>query len=482
MTRHDIGRADFLRDELRAADFNDERLTRRLSAIATSLAADPSSSFPEAAADDAALEGTYRFFNNPKVTPERCLGPHVRRTIERAAVLRRVFVVHDTSQFNFGLFPRKGLGRVGRGRSYGFFGHFALAVAADGSRLPLGVLGLHTLSRTEKAKRLKHGKNQENPDNSSLRWRALFDETNAALAGKASAVHVMDREGDNYALFSHMVAAEARFVVRLATDRRLPRPPNQDTDGEHTTVTSAMRDAPVLAEREVPLATRRRQQMPSTRKRHPARISRVAKLQVSAGQVTIPRPVTSNRSPHAQLTLNLVHVAEVDTPPNSEPVEWWLWTNESVATTDDVLAVVDTYRARWVIEEFFKSLKTGCSIEKRQLESGAALLNALAVLASVAWRLLALRTLARDASDAPAATALTSVQVKCLRFAYKKRRKRELPESLTVREAMLAVAALGGHLVSNGDPGWQVLGRGFEKLLSIEEGYFLALETARGEM
>jgi hypothetical protein len=38
------------------------------------------------------------------------------------------------------------------------------------------------------------------------------------------------------------------------------------------------------------------------------------------------------------------------------------------------------------------------------------------------------------------------------------------------RDAMLAVAALGGHLKSNGDPGLLVLGRGMHDLLILELG------------
>jgi hypothetical protein len=36
---------------------------------------------------------------------------------------------------------------------------------------------------------------------------------------------------------------------------------------------------------------------------------------------------------------------------------------------DQVAAVVDHYRGRWTIEEFFKAIKTGCALEARQLES-----------------------------------------------------------------------------------------------------------------
>jgi hypothetical protein len=60
-----------------------------------------------------------------------------------------------------------------------------------------------------------------------------------------------------------------------------------------------------------------------------------------------------------------------------------------------------------VIEEYFKALKTGCAIEKRQLESLRALVNALALFAVIAWRQLHLRSVARLTPDAPATNALT---------------------------------------------------------------------------
>jgi hypothetical protein len=161
----------------------------------------------------------------------------------------------------------------------------------------------------------------------------------------------------------------------------------------------------------------------------------------------------------------------MDPPAGETPVEWILLTNLPLETAADVEFAVDCYRARWLIEEFFKALKTGCQYEKRQLESSHSLLNALAVLAPVAWRLLLLRYLSRHVPDAPAQTALTPTQIDLLRAVSKK----PLPRHATVRDALLAVAKLGGHLTSNGDPGWIVLGRGFHDLLIME----LAWRAAR---
>ena len=126
----------------------------------------------------------------------------------------------------------------------------------------------------------------------------------------------------------------------------------------------------------------------------------------------------------------------------------------------------------WWIEELFRSLKTGCQFEKLQLESSAALNNAFAVMLPVAVRLLALRDLARTCPDAQASEVLTALQLRVLRV-HEHTRKMPLK---TAREAMLAVARLGGHIKNNGDPGWLVLGRGYEDLLALEAGARLALE------
>jgi hypothetical protein len=49
--------------------------------------------------------------------------------------------------------------------------------------------------------------------------------------------------------------------------------------------------------------------------------------------------------------------------------------------------------------------------------------------------------------------------------------KRPIPNNPNVHDAMLAIAALGGHLPRNGDPGWIVLGRGMHDLLLLELGW-----------
>lgn len=66
------------------------------------------------------------------------------------------------------------------------------------------------------------------------------------------------------------------------------------------------------------------------------------------------------------------------------PVEWLLLTTEPVDTLAQILRVVDHYCARWLIEDYFKALKTGCSLEKRQSGSYHALTKVTALLAPLA--------------------------------------------------------------------------------------------------
>jgi len=208
-----------LSSEVAEADLGDARLTQRLGLLIDSLADRPGESFPKAL-DDAELEGAYRFFGNAKVTPAAILAPHFRQTARRAAGRGDLLVVHDTTEFEFGgESKRDGLGRLLR-PGQGFFGHFALAVGADGDREPLGLLNLETIFRYDKAIPRKKRRAKDNRGESA-RWRRSIDEAEAHLAGAARAIHVMDREADSYAIFSALDSVGRFFVIRSFQDRVL---------------------------------------------------------------------------------------------------------------------------------------------------------------------------------------------------------------------------------------------------------------------
>ena len=434
-----------LESEYEGSTLGDVRRQKRVKALAQALERDPAASLPKVTKTDSALEAAYRFLRNDAVSMDGILAGHYAQTVERAASLPLVLAVHDTTEFKFpGEETREGLGPI-RGHGQGFFGHFTLLVAPGELRRVLGVISLQTIIEGQQSR-------------NAARWKKGAALAEERIDGRAAVVHVMDREGDSYDLWAALSSAGQRFVIRNGRKRLLE-------DGIE--LSEVVANAEIVVTREVQLSWRRQEKIVFNRKRHPAREGRMAKLGLSAQSVTIPRPKPCPKTLPETLTINFVHVEELETNGAEAPVNWLLATTEPIETAADIERVVDMYRSRWVIEEYFKALKTGCAYEKRQLESDQTLLNLLAVLVPVAWRLLLLRSLARDLVEAPATEALTDTQIQVLVATSAK----PLSPKLTVRQALLAVAALGGHIKNNGEPGWIVLGRGFESLLMLEAGW-----------
>jgi hypothetical protein len=230
--------------------------------------------------------------------------------------------------------------------------------------------------------------------------------------------------------------------------------------------------------REVYLS-RRKVARTQTSRRNPPRKGRAAQLEVSAIQISLRRPKTCTSEYPPSLSVNVVRVREKTPPEDERPVEWVLFTSEPIDSAEDVAAVVDGYRRRWLIEEYFKAIKTGCGYEKRELESIRTLTNLLAIISIIAWRLLLLRALQRDQSHRPATDVVEPILLEALAAnLVKNREPKRLPDNPTVADLMTGIARLGGHITSNGPPGWQVLWRGYQDLLLFADGYILAKSIA----
>jgi Transposase DNA-binding/Transposase DDE domain len=460
-----------LRDEMAGADLGDARLNARRDRVIAALEHHPDTGFPDACASDAEAEALYRFLRNRRVSLDAVIAPHVQATADRCRAVGEVLVIHDTTENVFpGETPRTGLAVLGP-RRHGFWLHAALAVSADGLRAPLGVLGLTPFVRqpdpTRQAK--PHWRERfRDPHKESRRWAEGVTTVRTCLGTEASPIHVMDREGDNYELLAHLRQHQERFVVRLHYDRRLSVEGNPDAPA---TLDAAMpRDA--LCERPVTVSARQVGTRPGPLvKRRPARATRVATVRFAAAALTLRRPRDHRHPLPTSLAVHVVYASELHPPAGEPPIEWRLVTTEPITTTEEVLRIVEWYRTRWLIEEFFKCLKTGCAYEKRQLESLDTLLVALALLAPIAWQLLLMRHLSRELPDVGATVALTRRQIAVLRATPV---GRQLAARPSIRDALRAVARLGGHLRQNGDPGWLVLARGMQKLLCMETGWAAA--------
>jgi hypothetical protein len=453
------------------ADFGDVRLTKRLHTLVEALGDSPAGSFPTVL-DDSSLEGAYRFFGNESVTPERILAPHVQATVSRVEAEPEVLAIHDTTTVSFSPHgTRQGLGRI-REKGQAFFAHCTIAVSPGDERRVHGVLGMMTFVRGRKNPRKKGAASRVRPRGKRSERERWLDQIRA-VAGlgieKKRLVHVMDREADIYDLIAPLVVEGHRFVTRLMHDRVLAT----ETSGDPKKIRAALAHVRVVAQRTVPLSRRPAAgRSPKQRKIHPSRRPRTASLAIGIVEVELQRPPSASKSLPCRLPITIIRVWERTPPAGEQPVEWVLATNLPVTSAAEAVAVVDRYRSRWVIEEFFQAVKTGCALERRQLETYRRIVNALALFAPIAARLLLIRSESRVFPDGPATVAFSAEELTVLRAAI--RGRRPLPRTPTIREAAHALAALGGHLTRNGEPGWQTLAKGYKRLADLLDGWRLA--------
>ncbi|MFO8070451.1 MAG: IS4 family transposase [Polyangia bacterium] len=444
--------------EFERSETGDERRTKRVQAMAQAIAANPGESLPKALVTKAAREGAYKLLENSNVGFSGLLAGHLEASGERAKGRERVLVAHDTTTMMFSTM-REGLAPVlGKSSKPGFYLHASLAIGPEGVRDPLGLVATQVWARTDQVKAMT-GKEM-------LRWARGAKLAEEKIPDGTRTIHLMDREGDSYELFCQLDGHD--FVIRACQNRTC----------EKGALFDLGRAAPVRVTRTVALSARKQPKTPKAKSIYPARRQRRVNLEVRAVPVTIKRSgyLDGRRDLPKFLELNLVHVLEPEPPPGEKPVEWFLFTTLPIDNIEAVLCVVDYYRARWMIEEFFKALKTGCQYQRLQLETYEALLRALAIYIPVAWLLLRLRYLAGECSaETSARTVLTEAQIEVLRACAPV----ALPQEPTLREALLAVAALGGHIRNNGEPGWLVLGRGLRDLSLMENVWNAALSRER---
>jgi len=453
--------------EYAGAVLGDARRTARVQLVARRLQDDPRTAFPSSLHSTAELEAFYRLVNSSAFGARDIWEPHRQRTLERAAESETVLVVHDTTAMEFpGRTPRRGLGVTTEGK-HGFLAHASLVVCASATSTPLGVVNLETFTRSgEKWRETKktRSKVRDDPARESLRWWRAIEDIEQARAGRFEAIHVMDAEADFYELLSRMQSEKARFVIRVGQQQRTLK----EGDDDISLRAKADKLKP-KAWRTVELTSRQyAARAPRSKlQKHPPRDARSAKLAIASTTIEV-KPTKYSTIQSGEVQLNLVRIWEPKPPKNAPAVEWLLLTSEPASTRAELMAIVDMYRARWIIEEFFKALKSGCSIEQRQLDSYDALQKMLALFIPIAYRLLLLRGMERQRPGASPDTGFSAVE---LHIMQSHDSTREMPPMNTLADALLYLARMGGHLKNNGPPGWQTLARGHQRLSGLCAGW-----------
>jgi hypothetical protein len=193
-------------------------------------------------------------------------------------------------------------------------------------------------------------------------------------------------------------------------------------------------------------------------------------------RVEIPGP--KQHSAKAPIQLSIIHLVEEAPPEDAEPIEWYLLTTMEITTPEQARRILQYYCFRWRIEDWHRVLKTGCRIEDLRNETAERLKRAIAVYLVIAWRIMLMTLLGRDAgANLPADLLFSDIEIEVL-TAFANRR-RDLKPPTNLREAVLLVGRLGGHLGRKNDlpPGHQTLWIGYSKLLDMCDGFELGKQA-----
>jgi hypothetical protein len=448
--------AEWAAEQFGGCQFGHRARTKRMVKFATQAAASPEAATPQQAETWSDCKAAYRLFNRDRVTFDAVAEPH--RVLTREALRGGKFLIlSDTTEICFGCHRAlTGVGRVGTiDEAQGFFLHSALAVAAGGPEV-IGVAGQDLYARPlERIKRLSSKRRKQELTRESAVWGRVIDRVGPPPVG-TTFIHVCDRGADDFEVYCHLLEQQADWVIRASHLTRLVI----DAEDERRSLQALLQDLPSLGDYELSVPANRDQP------------ERVAKLEVRCTSLKMPRPQSGvtdyvKRRGVTDIPMWAIEVLEPNPPTDAKPLHWVLLTSLPIHTFEEAYAAIGFYEQRQVIEEYHKCLKTGCRVEERKYRTGAALEPVIAFQSVMAVRLLQLKIISRLQPDLPAEKVVPRSWLLIMPLVSK--RKQPIR---TVRDFFRRLAGLGGFLgrKHDGEPGWQTIWRGLEKLLLTVRG------------
>ncbi len=436
---------DWASNELTDIDFKDVRLKRRAVRLVEAFSESMSACIPQNCNGINETHAAYRFFNNPKVSGSELLRAHSQATVERLRAHEVVLAVEDTSFLSYGGKRTKcELGPHTSGQENGISLHACLAVTPEG--LNLGVLRTHFWTKPRQSGEKIDHKLRPIEEKESYRWLQGIEHAEG-VSGQIDTtrvVYVADRECDVYEVFKRAQELDAPWLVRAAYDRNT-------SEGEKLFKLA-------MAGNELGQVSWHMKARPGRTEREVIQTIRSCKIELKA-----PRRLGPGQP---LVEVYAIYATEINPPEGETPVSWLLLTNIEVCNLEEAIEKVQWYRCRWQIEVFFKTLKSGCGVEKLQLQSRTGLENAISLLIIVGWRIQYLTSLARaqSLSSEPCENWLDRQEWEGIWVLQQRSKPPKNPPSINQIVKMLG--KLGGHLgrKHDGFPGALPIGRGLSKL------------------
>jgi hypothetical protein len=404
-----------------------------------------------------------RFLRNDAVTAEEIAAYAAERTAARARG-RDVVVVQDTSELSLGGRRAKanGYGPIGKGGALrGLLLHAALAVDAGNGGV-IGLVDAKVWNRT--GGKAKHRRARKTKQKESQRWLDSTRRAAEVLAEAANITVVSDRESDIYEHFAFRPQT-THLIVRACQNRRIEADEEEQIGLLFSRVDS------------LPEAGRPKVNIPAA----PGRKARSSELAIRFSRVTLRKPLHGATDLPDTVTLAVVDVRETSTPEGGKPIHWRLLTTHPVTNIADARRIVDLYRMRWVVEEYFHTQKTGgFDIEAADISDPDVMIRFAAAVAVAAVSVMQL-VKARDGTtgqnlleafepaDQPILEAVSA------KLEGKTERQKNAHSKGSLAFAAWVIARLGGWDGYYGKPGPKTMRLGLEAFERIKFGASLGL-------
>lgn len=449
----------WVEEELESIDIGDKRLNNRVKYLLHAASKQPSVSICSMFHTRKEVQAAYRLYDNDLVTEQKIFKPHFQKTCERIYEHSVVLNLCDTTSLNYTSRKKQpDSGYISSNNALGFFLHLGLAITPD--RLHLGVTQQKFWAREKvKPEKKVHRDSLPIEEKESFRWLQSYINSCeiAEQCKNTQIVHISDREGDIIEIFSEYqsrknLGTAAEFIIRSNHNRIIGSGKETKKLYDHL---SDIENLGLINFEAIDRVTDK---------------TRKVRQSVKAASVLI----KSKEKNKPDVPVNVICLEEIDPPIGEEPIVWYLLTSLPISSLEEILTIIKYYLARWEIEVFFKTYKSGCKIEEKSLRKAKRLYPLFSLLLIVAWRLNFLLHMNRIMPEISCDAFFEESEWKAGYIAAT--REREAPPAPpTLGQMIMYIAMLGGYLGRKNDPqpGIKLLWLGISALYNYADAWEL---------
>ena len=236
----------------------------------------------------------------------------------------------------------------------------------------------------------------------SYKWIEGFEYSKKLLEESTQMTLVGDREADIIELIDRLPDKKTDVVIRSQHNRYVI-----DKEGSKRRLIEVLSGSKVQGQMEILVRGKKRK-------------SRKAKLDIKyiAVDLTWPKGKKTTEKNHKDGVP--VYVLEVREKKhkgykNEPPLVWRLLTTKQIESIEQALELIDIYKLRWRVEEYFKLLKSDCyDIENTELTKGKSIRKLILYVMKASIKIQQLKAARNGTKDTPLETVFSEEEIKYL--------------------------------------------------------------------